>query len=103
MSKGVEFTVVGFNPKRGFNDARSGVQYVQLFWDGKCSGDSGGIDVHWESIVCRDLIRVRSKFNVEELAAGSKEHTAIVNEGLPDLHRYQTWDPSVCLRGSPCV
>jgi hypothetical protein len=22
----------------------------------------------------------------------TKDHTAIVNEGLPDLHRYQTWD-----------
>ncbi len=65
--------------------------------------DSGGIDVHWESIVRRDLIRVGSKFNIEELVAGSKEHTAIVDEGLPDLHRYQTCDPSVCLRGSLCV
>ena len=30
MNKGVEFTVVRFNPKRGYNDARSGVQYIQL-------------------------------------------------------------------------
>jgi hypothetical protein len=37
MDKDEEFTVVGFNPKTSFNNARSGVQYIQLIWDGNCS------------------------------------------------------------------
>ena len=43
-------------------------------------------DVHWESISRRDL-----KLDGEvELMTQSKDHTAIVNKGLPDLHTCQT-------------
>lgn len=33
----VDFTVIGFDPKRSFNNARSGVHDIQLVWDRKCS------------------------------------------------------------------
>jgi hypothetical protein len=33
----VEFTVIGFNPKRSFNNAQAGVRDIQLVWVWKCS------------------------------------------------------------------
>lgn len=95
ISKDEELTVVGFNPERGFNNARSGVQYIQLIWDGNCSElvqrhrrTLGKHRASWpDSAEGQNIERSR-----ESPYRETEDHTAIVNEGLPDLHRYQTWD-----------
>ena len=39
-----------------------------------------------------------STLNFEKkVVSQSKDHTAVVNKRLPDLHWYQTWGPSVCV------
>ena len=73
ISKAEVFSVIGFNPKR----------------------------LYWETIVRHGLI---PQVVVEEKPVSqSKDHAAVVNECLPDLHTHQIRDHSVSLRGSLSV